>query len=277
MRVCSAATCLLQRAKLCRSPFPSQTRRFVGAVAHLNRRFQQRRFVRLQFLQRRRLMHQRFFGLLLLTVQTQQALARFRSALPQRIDAHFGLVNLRRACLRSHRQTVHVAGQRRRFRCAAKPRIRSAPSYAIPTPLPARPPCVISAVICPPRPAKFLGALPVERNACSRCDRLRAPSGSDVLVLPNGRVEFVNALIVEDPARSPASECSCACLRLCRRSTLPVACRRAQPRHPARAPYQRASAVRCRASGREFLSTAAPWPPGASASRAASRLRRRCR
>ena len=61
-------------------------------------------------------MHERFFGLLLFTVQAQQAVPGLRSALAQRVDAHLGFVYLRGAGLGTHCQTVYLPRQRARFR-----------------------------------------------------------------------------------------------------------------------------------------------------------------
>ncbi len=71
---------LLQRAMLRVGRFPVKGRTF-SVVANLNRRLQQRGFAGLELLQRRRLVHQRFFRLLLLAVQSQQALPRLGRAL----------------------------------------------------------------------------------------------------------------------------------------------------------------------------------------------------
>ena len=91
---------LLQRGKLRRHGFQLMRRAF-RVIARAHRSFQHLVLVRFQFPLRLGLVYQRFFRLLLLAVQPQQAFARDRRALPQRLDTPFGVANLHRALLRA--------------------------------------------------------------------------------------------------------------------------------------------------------------------------------
>ena len=91
---------LLQHAELPRNSFQFMSRAF-RVIACPHGGFQYFVFVCLQFPQRLGLVHQRFFRLLLLAVQPQQAFARFRRPLPQCLDTPFAIANLRRTLFRA--------------------------------------------------------------------------------------------------------------------------------------------------------------------------------
>src|SRR5437899_3107171 len=166
----------------------------LSIIARAHGSFQQIVLVRFELSQRFGLMHERFFGLLLLAMQAQKTFAGFRGGAAQPFDSRFGFGNLSSARLGTVCKLFHPSGQNARFftQHCDRMNLRSAPRFPFHSLRSGLRQLRINLRMAR---RELFGALKVEGNAILAAVHFERRKIQDILVLADLGIQFIDPLI----------------------------------------------------------------------------------